>query len=318
MHVVMYHPALRMNRSMYSPYERSRIHDVGLGDLDGFNVGKMFKRMFTFKPSSFTFKNIMGSVGSLVSNVATFGAASAFAPKTFGAHSKTMQKVGMGVSAAAAVGGGIAIGSAFGPGILSAAKTVGSSLMTGIKTVGGGIQSVGKSLFGGGSSGSSSSGWSDPTGGTYSSSGGSSGSWLDAAGKVLETGAKVMAITSTPAMTMPYGVYDNSGTLYAPQPIVTGNYPQVTGVAENVPNQWYPTVEQQALMHAGQAGAGQMPGGPGMNAGYYNASGGPVEEGVIRNPDGTVESSTIISGVSDKHVYIGGGVLVLGLLYALS
>jgi hypothetical protein len=303
MHVRMYHPALRMNRHMHLPYERTRIHDVGLGGLDGINIGKMFNRMFTFKPSSFKFKNIMGAVGSGFTNFMTLGAASAFAPKTFSAHSTAMKQVGMGVSAAAAAAVGVTAGASLGPGLWTAAKTAGSALYTGVKTVGSGIQNFGSSLFGGGGSSSGSSGSS-------SGSGGSSGGWLDTAGRVLETGAKVMAATQAPSagMIMGGGMYDpSSGVYIVPQPIVTG-------VAQQVPQAWYPQAENQPLMYAGQAGAGQ----PGTAGGYYNPSGGPVDEGVIRNPDGTIDSSTIISGVADKHVYIGGGVLALGLLYAFS
>lgn len=310
MHVVMYHPALRMNRRVHLPYERTQVHSAGLGGLDGFNIGKMFTRMFTFKPSSFTFKNIMGAIGSGVTNFMTLGAASAFAPKQFSAHNKQMQQVGMGVSAAAAVAAGVTAGAAFGPAVLSAAKTAGGAIVSGAKTVAGGVTS----MFGGGSSSGQSSGWTDPTGG-QASTGGSG--WLDTAGKVLDTGAKVLAVTQ-PQPPMGMGIYDSSGVMYAPQPIVMGQYPQVTGVAPNAPTGWYPTVDNQALMYAGQAGVGVMPGGAGMNGGYYDPSGGPVQDGVIVHPDGTIESSTIISGVADKYVYIGGGALVLGLLYALS
>lgn len=101
MHVVY---AKASNRKMYLPNERLQIMDDG-GLGFSFNIGKMFKRLTKITKTSFRGKNIMGAIGSGASNFFTFGAASAIAPKTFGAHSKTMQKVGMGVSAAAIAAG---------------------------------------------------------------------------------------------------------------------------------------------------------------------------------------------------------------------
>jgi type II secretory pathway pseudopilin PulG len=97
---------------MYLASERRVVNGVGLGAVDGFDVGKMFTRMFKFTPNSFKMSNIMGAVGSVVSNFGTFGLASALAPKTFGAHSTTMKQVGMGVTAAAAAAGAYYGGSA--------------------------------------------------------------------------------------------------------------------------------------------------------------------------------------------------------------
>lgn len=105
MHVVSRPVRQRVRKRMYLPSERMVVNGVGLGEVDGFNIGKMFTRMFTFKPSSFKPSNIMGAIGSAASFVGTFGLSSALAPKTFSANSSTMKKVGMGVTAAAAAAG---------------------------------------------------------------------------------------------------------------------------------------------------------------------------------------------------------------------
>lgn len=105
MHVVRVPSRQVRVRRMYLPSERLVVNGVGLGEVDGFDIGKMFTRMFTFKASSFKPSNIMGAIGSVVSNLGTFGMGSMLAPKTFSAHSSTMKKVGMGVSAAAAAAG---------------------------------------------------------------------------------------------------------------------------------------------------------------------------------------------------------------------
>ena len=95
----------RVQRRMYLPSERMVVNGVGLGEVDGFNIGKMLNRMFTIRPGSFKIGNIMGAIGSGWSNFMTLGMGSALAPKTFSAHSTTMKQVGMGVSAAAAAAG---------------------------------------------------------------------------------------------------------------------------------------------------------------------------------------------------------------------
>jgi hypothetical protein len=158
MHVVQHPIRRKTQKRMYLPYERGILTSEGLGELHGFNIGKMFKRMVTFKPSSFKFSNIMGALGSGVSNLATFGMGSAFAPKTFGAHSSVMKKVGMGVTAAAAAGMAVAAA----PMISSALPSM-TNLGIGLKSFGsgamkflGGASSLMKpfgGMFGGGGGG---------------------------------------------------------------------------------------------------------------------------------------------------------------------
>jgi hypothetical protein len=96
---------------MNSPYQRGVVNGEGLGDLEGFNPGKAFKRLITIKKSSFKLKNIAGSIGSAVSFAGTGGMSSILAPKVFGAHSKVMRVVGgvavvAGIAAAAVFSGG--------------------------------------------------------------------------------------------------------------------------------------------------------------------------------------------------------------------
>jgi len=163
MHVVAYPKNNRMRRKMYLPSERMVVNGVGLGAVDGFDVGKMFTRMFTFKKNSFKFSNIMGAIGSAASFAGTFGLSSALAPKTFSAHSSTMKKVGMGVAAAAAAagayyGGGALLRTGIGQNVVSGAgnllKSTGSFITSNaagvLKT---GIQAV-SALRGGGGGGS--------------------------------------------------------------------------------------------------------------------------------------------------------------------
>ena len=101
-----------VRRRVYLPYERVQVNGVGLGELDGFNIGKMFKNAIKFTPRSFQLKNVLGTIGSGMANVFTLGMASAIAPKVFSAHSKTMRAVGTGVVAVAAVAGAVATGGA--------------------------------------------------------------------------------------------------------------------------------------------------------------------------------------------------------------
>jgi hypothetical protein len=146
---------------MYLPSERRVVNGVGLGAVDGFNIGKMFDRMFTFKKSSFSAGNIMGAIGSVVSNFGTFGMASALAPKTFGAHSTTMKQVGMGVTAAAAAagayyGGGALLRTGIGQNVVSGAGNLLKSTGSFITNNASSILKTGMGLFtspGGGGSG---------------------------------------------------------------------------------------------------------------------------------------------------------------------
>jgi len=150
MHVVTRIPRQQVThrKRMYSPYQRRRIDSSGLGELDGmFNIGKMFTRMFTIRPKSFTLKNIAGAVGSGVTTLATGGIANVAAEiagpsglkltKTgfTSAHSKSMQYVGYGTMAAAA-----AVGIAFGGAALLPAA---GAVTGGTAGVAGGMTSVG-------------------------------------------------------------------------------------------------------------------------------------------------------------------------------
>lgn len=116
-----YRPVSR--KRMNSPSQRGLVrHDLGLGEVDGlFNIGKMFTRMFTFRPSSFKLKNIMGAFGSVTTAVATGGIApilSEFAGPSglkltkgtlTSAHSSLMPLVGYGALAIGAVAGGVTL-----------------------------------------------------------------------------------------------------------------------------------------------------------------------------------------------------------------
>lgn len=160
---------LQIQRRVYLPQERVQVNGIGLGELEGFKIGKMFKRMIHFTPRSFQPKNIFGAIGSVVSNVATGGMASVISGKTFGAHSKVMKQVGMGVSAAGLAVGAVlaapvlipAIGSvtgAIGTGLTSIAGTIGgavSSMGGGLASIGGGLLKTVMGVFGGGGKGSS-------------------------------------------------------------------------------------------------------------------------------------------------------------------
>ena len=153
MHVIQHRQ--RTQRRMYLPSERGIVNGVGLGSVDGmFNIGKMFRRLTTFTPSSFKLKNIAGSIGSGLTTFGTFGianVASEFAGPSglrltkgtiTGAHSKPMQYVGYaGVAAAAAAGlyfGGGALISAVGPGAGAAGGATGAgiSASTGSSVIG--------------------------------------------------------------------------------------------------------------------------------------------------------------------------------------
>jgi len=139
MHVVQRPVRQRIHRRMYLPSERQIMNGVGLGsgtryvaglgEVDGlFNIGKMFKRMTKFTPSSFKLKNIMGALGSATMFTATGGLIS-LAPKTLSAKSKVSQIVGYGTAAVAAVAGGAALLPA------GALTSIGGGLATGLKTV---------------------------------------------------------------------------------------------------------------------------------------------------------------------------------------
>jgi len=121
---------------MYLPSERMSVDDNGLGF--SFNIGKAISRAVTVTKTSFQPKNILGAIGSVAANIVTFGAASVFAPKTFGAHSKTMKQVGIGVLAAVAVVGGVVAG----PIILAAIGPAMSSAVTMLGTAGSGLMGV--------------------------------------------------------------------------------------------------------------------------------------------------------------------------------
>lgn len=130
MHIVQ-RPVRRSRRRMYSPIERGVVsnYGVGLGEVDGlFNIGKMFTRMFTFRPKSFTFKNIAGALGSVTSTALTGGLIS-LAPKLQSAHSSLSRAVGYGTMAVAAVAGGAALLPA------GSLMSVGSAVGTGLKTL---------------------------------------------------------------------------------------------------------------------------------------------------------------------------------------
>jgi len=135
MHVVQ-RGVRQSSRRMHSPYERGvvsnrgvgngvRYNYNGLGEVDGlFNIGKMFTRMFTFKPSSFQLKNIAGAIGSVVTTIGT-GGLIAFAPKIQSAKSSISKGVGYGTMAAAA-----ATGLYFGGSALLSSGTGASALTT--------------------------------------------------------------------------------------------------------------------------------------------------------------------------------------------
>lgn len=182
MHVVTRLPRRNVvhGRRMHSPPQRGLVrrdiglNDTGLGELDGmFNIGKMFTRMFTFRPGSFKLKNIVGAIGSLTTATLTAGTANIAAelakPLTKGksitsAHSKPMQYVGYGTMAVGAVAGAVvaapSIGTALGVGKTAAtgtglavgapssgSSTIATALATPVGTGGGGfLSTVGTAL----------------------------------------------------------------------------------------------------------------------------------------------------------------------------
>jgi hypothetical protein len=119
-----YRPISR--KRMNSVLERRVVNGVGLGlgEVDGlFNIGKMFTRLVTIKPSSFKLSNLMGAVGSLTMFTAS-GGLSTLAPKLTGAHSALSKDVGMATVAVAAVAGGAAL--------MAAPAAVGGTAATGV------------------------------------------------------------------------------------------------------------------------------------------------------------------------------------------
>lgn len=136
MHIVKAVPINTMRR-MYLPHERMVITEEGLGELHGFNPGKMFKRIVKITPRSFRLKNIFGAIGSVAAFTATGGLSSALAPKLFSAHSKTMRQVGMGITAAAAAVGAVVAA----PAIAAALPSM-SSIGSGLATFGSGAMKL--------------------------------------------------------------------------------------------------------------------------------------------------------------------------------
>lgn len=331
MYINVYQPRIVTERRVYLPTERGMVHGRGLGEdkgLAGFNIGKMFKRMVTIKPKSFTFKNIMGAVGSVAANVMTFGAASAISGKTFGAHSKTMQQVGMGMTAAVAAAGAVVGGAALlgagagtagagatagatavsgaGLGVGTTAGTLGTTVATGAASSGGFLSVVGSGLASVGSGiATAVKGLSVATGlaTAFGGKGGGGSGEVVMMGSGGESGVPMQYPTDPSYLSYPTAA-------------------QVTGY----PQEYYPQIQQPALMYAGQAGVGTLPGSSAMYGGYYDGggTGGAVDEGLIREgkvvmDGGQLVPSTIISGVADQHVYIAGaGIAALALWYALS
>lgn len=117
-----------------------------------FNIGKMFKRMVKFTPSSFKLKNIAGALGSATAFLATGGIANAVAEiagpsglkltkgTITGAHSQAMQITGYAVAAGAALVGGVMLG----PSIIA---MVGPKLAAAGALLGKAGGSIGGSLF---------------------------------------------------------------------------------------------------------------------------------------------------------------------------
>jgi hypothetical protein len=139
MHVMQRPVRQRVRKRMYLPSERQVVNGVGLGELEGmFNIGKMFTRMFTFTPSSFKIKNILGAVGSLVTTTATMGMANVLSEvagpsglkltkgTVTGAHSTAMKVVGgVSLAAGAVLGGAALLPAVGGAGAGAAAGTEG-------------------------------------------------------------------------------------------------------------------------------------------------------------------------------------------------
>jgi hypothetical protein len=134
----MYLPVERMvvNDAKLGSVSRYNYYSNGLGEVDGlFNIGKMFTRMFTFTPKSFTVGNILGSIGSVTSTVAT-GGLIALAPKIQSARSTVSKIVG---------GATLAIGAAAGAAALlpTGALSIGGTAATGTALTGTGEAVVG-------------------------------------------------------------------------------------------------------------------------------------------------------------------------------
>lgn len=140
MHIVQHPRNRKMYRKMNLPSERMVVNGVGLGAVDGFNIGKMFSRMVHITPRSFQPKNIFGAMASATSFVVTAGMSSVLAPKLFSAHSKTMQTAGTIMAAVGAAAGTVAL--------LPAGSITGAGKL--LSNFGGSILKGGMSLFGGG------------------------------------------------------------------------------------------------------------------------------------------------------------------------
>lgn len=102
--------------------------------LGGIKIGKMFKRLFTIKKSSFKLKNIMGAIGSAVGTYATVGLGPILAPKQFGAHSKLARIAGTATTAVGLAAAGYAAGpyvaQLLGPKLTAAAAKAGTTVLT--------------------------------------------------------------------------------------------------------------------------------------------------------------------------------------------
>ena len=81
-------------------------------ELGRFRIGKMFKRLVHVTPTSFQPKKIMGAMASLTSAIVTGGLGPIIAPKVFSANSKTMQTLGLGMTAIGAAAGAVVLGPA--------------------------------------------------------------------------------------------------------------------------------------------------------------------------------------------------------------
>lgn len=128
MHVVQ--RGQRSRRRMNAPYERMVVNGVGLGAVDGFNIGKMFSRLVHVTPRSFQPKNIFGAIGSAAAFTATMGLSSVVAGKQFGAHGTIAKDIGMGISAAAVVVGGVLAAPVVLPVVGSALSSVGAGALS--------------------------------------------------------------------------------------------------------------------------------------------------------------------------------------------
>lgn len=292
-------------RIVNTPLQRNVVNGVGLGDLEGFDIGKMFSRLVHFTPRSFQPKNIFGAIGSATAFVATSGLSSIIAPKIFSANSKTMRQVGMGVTAAAGViaggviaapllmGGGGATGlmTAGGASSLIATETAGTVASGGLlSTIGGGLSTIGSGLMTGIKAIGSALPFVSPM---MSSGGGQQQQYMDPNAQAAADQQAYMAYVQQQQYAAQQAAQQQAAQAeYVRQQQLAAQ--QGYGMNQTL----FPTMADQA------------------NPGGYAVA--PSMDTALQLPGTDYVETSIVPGISNTALFVGGGIAVLGALYLFS